>query len=198
MDLINLEDSFRELNKLNIAKFTTLPINAKIEDYKNKIEKLKFPVWIKIDSGEHKLKQGGVKKCHSFKELKETHQKFKEKFPGKKFIIQKNVKGEEIIIGVKQDKTFGKVLLLGSGGKFSEIIKDIEFRTLPIKKSEILKAIKELKIYKSIKNLKIKKLIKLIKKFSDLVIKKDIKEADLNPVIINNKDVVVVDARVSI
>ncbi len=198
MDIINLEDSFRELKKLNLAKFVTLPINAEIKKYKKKIRKLKFPIWIKLNSGEHKLKQGGVKKCHSFKELKKTHKKFKKKFPGKKFLIQENKEGEEIIIGVKQDKTFGKVLLLGSGGKFAELVKDTEFRILPIEKAEILDAIKELRIYELIKNLKIKKLIKQIEKFSNLVIKKDIKEGDLNPVIINKKEAVIVDARISI
>lgn len=192
--LLDLEHSFEELKSLQIAKHVVLPINADITKFQEKILNLKFPVWIKLNSSEHKLDLDAVKKCSDFKELEKDYQKMRKKFPGKKFIIQENIQGVEIITGIKQDKTFSKVLLLGAGGSQVEQIKDIEFRILPMEKEEILSAIKQLKIYKNIQNLAVEKLADLIFNFSKL----KISEADLNPVILNSKEAIIVDARVQI
>ena len=196
MDLLDLENSFEEIKDLEIANHLVLPINADLEKFKSKIEKLKFPMWIKLNTSEHKAKLDAIKKVNSFEELKKTHSSLQKKFPGKKFILQENAEGTEIIIGIKHDKTFGKVLLLGTGGSLAELIKDTEFRILPIDKEEIEAALKQLKIYKILeeKQANINKLISLIHDFSKL----DIQEADLNPVIVDEKNAVVVDARVSV
>jgi len=196
MELLDLENSLEEIKSLPIAKYLTLPINADLEKFKTKIEKLKFPLWIKLNSSEHKLNLGAIKKVCSFEELKKTHASFQKQFPGKKFIVQANAEGIEIIAGIKTDKTFGKVLLLGAGGSLAEIMQDTEFRILPIEKEEIYQALKELKIYKILeeKQANISSLVSLIKKFSDL----KIQEADLNPIIVNEKEAVVVDARISL
>jgi len=199
-ELLDLETSFEELKNLSIADYIVLPINTDIDKFQEQINKLKFPLWIKLNSGEHKLKLGAVKKCFDFEELKKTYNQFKKKFPGKKFIIQKNTEGFPIIVGIKQDKTFGKVLLLGTGGSLTEVIKDTAFRILPLEKEEIALALKQLKICKILieKKSNMPKLISLIKDFSDLSEKSNITEADLNPVIINEKEAVIVDARVRI
>ncbi len=196
MELLDLENSFEELGSLDIAKYLVLPINADLEKFKSKIEKLKFPLWIKLNTSEHKAKLDAIRKVNSFEELKKTHSSLQKKFPGKKFILQENAEGTEIILGIKHDKTFGKVLLLGTGGSLAELIKDTEFRVLPVDKEEIQEALKELKIYKILeqKNLAIDKLVSLILAFSKL----KIEEADLNPVIVNEKTAVVVDARISV
>ena len=194
--MLDLELSFEELKSLHIAKHLLIPINADIDKFKSKIEKLKFPVWIKLNSSLHKTKLKAIKKCYSFEQLKEAHEHFKKQFSGSKFIVQENVEGIEVIAGIKHDKTFGKILLIGSGGIFTETIKDIEIRILPVEKEEILSALKQLKIYKILeeKNANILKLVSLISDFSKL----EIKEADLNPIIVNEKDAIVVDARVEI
>ena len=195
---LDLETSFNELKKFPVASFIVLPINANLDSYKDKIEKLKFPLWLKLNTSQHKTKINAVKKINDFKELKKEYKKLKKKFRNQKFIIQEHINGLKIIVGIKSDKTFGKILLIGSGGTQVEIIKDIEFRVLPLAKQEIFQALEELKIFPLLKNLQLNKLIKLIKKFSDLVLKSEIKEADLNPIIINKKQVKIVDARISI
>ena len=83
-------------------------------------------------------------------------------------------------------------LVIGAGGTLTEAIQDTSFRVCPLDKEEIHKAILELKISKVIPNLN--KLVDVIKKFSDM----DIIEADLNPIIVNEKKVTIVDARVRI
>lgn len=198
--LISLEDSLQELKKLPIVKYIVLPIKANFDEFEGKIKKLKKPYWIKVNSGEHKLKQGGVERAGNLKELKEKYQELKKKFKNKKFIIQEHVKGQEIIVGMKRDKTFGKVLLIGSGGNLAETIKDIEFRVLPVNKKDIQEGIQDLKIYPVLKenNCNIKKLVKIIYKFSKLANKSEWQQADLNPIIVNDKKVRIVDARISI
>jgi len=196
MELLDLENSLEEIKTLPIARYLVLPINADTEKFKGKIEKLKFPLWIKLNSSEHKAKIEAVKKCSSFEELKKTHSVLQKKFAGRKFIVQENIEGIGIIAGIKEDKTFGKVLLLGAGGSLAELIQDTEFRILPVEKEEVQSALQELKIYKILEeeDLAIDKLASLILAFSKL----KIKEADLNPVIVNEKDALVVDARISI
>ena len=196
MELLDLENSFEELKSLDIADYLVLPINADLEKFKTKILKLQFPCWIKLNTSEHKLAIEAIKKVNSYEELVKVHKALQKKFPGKKFLLQENLEGTEIILGIKQDKTFGKVLLLGSGGSLAEIIKDIEFRVLPVDKEEISATLKELKIYKILeqRNLAIDSLVKLILAFSKL----KLEEADLNPVIVNEKTAVVVDARISL
>lgn len=191
--LLDLEHSFEELKGLNLAEHLVLPINADLKKFKDKILKLGFPCWIKLNSSEHKLALGGVKKASSFEELELAHKELKKKFPDKKFIVQKNQSGVMIILGIKHDKTFGKILLVGAGGSSVEEKKDIEFRVLPVSKEEILSALKELKIYSELKQANISSLVETVEK----LIKLPIKEADLNPVIVNDKTWIV-DARVEI
>jgi hypothetical protein len=181
--LLDLEHSFEEIKGINIAKHIILPINSSI----NKDIKLKFPVWIKINSSEHKLKINGVKKCDNLDELKKVHAEFKKKFPQKTFLVQENVEGSQIMLGIKEDKTFGKIILIGEGGSSVEEKKNIQFRVLPMGEAEIKSTLQEA-------NLKINDdLISLIEKLSKL----KIKEADFNPIIVNDK-AWIVDARIEI
>jgi len=195
-ELLDLENSFIVLEKLPIANYLVLPINANLNKFEKKIKKLKFPLWIKLNTAEHKTKLEAVKKCFDFDELKKIYTKLKKKFPGKKFIIQEDTSGIEFIAGIKQDKTFGKVLLVGSGGTLTEIFKDVAFRVPPLDERDIELTLRELKIYKILKekNCNISRFVSIIKKFSDI----PIKEADLNPIIVNKKEAKVVDARVCI
>jgi len=195
-DLLDLESSFEELKNLDLANYLVLPINSNLDKFEKKIKKLKFPLWIKLNTSEHKTRLDAVRKCFNFEELKKNYNSLRKKFPEKKFIIQEDVSGIEVIAGIKQDKTFGKVLLVGSGGSLVELIKDIQFRVCPVNKEEIFQALQELKSYHLMKekNFEIGKLINLIEKFSKL----EVKEADLNPIIVNKKKAVIVDARIEI
>jgi len=194
--MLDLESSFEELSSLEIAKYLVLPINASLDKFKDKILKLKFPLWLKLNSSEHKASLGGVELCESFEELDKKLRSFQKNFPGKKFIVQENVSGLELIAGLKQDKTFGKVLLIGAGGSYTEILQDKTFLILPSTKQDVEQSIKNLKIFRIIKKkfYKLNKLVDLINKFSQL----KIEEADLNPIILNNQQAIIVDARISI
>jgi len=124
----------------------------------------------------------------------------KEKIRGN-VVLQKQVYGQELIVGIKEDSIFGKVIMFGIGGIYTEIIKDVAFGVLPITEKDAEKIIFTSKIGKILSGARGIKyptndLIQLLVKISSLAIKKDIKELDLNPVIINEKGLFVVDARV--
>jgi acyl-CoA synthetase (NDP forming) len=118
------------------------------------------------------------------------------------FIVQEMFKGQELIIGMKRDKTFGPVILLGLGGIFVEVIKDFSMRIAPLTKKDSYDMIEELKGKKLLEGYRGKKkiskdaIVDILMKLSNLSIKeKDISEIDFNPVMINDKEACVVDAR---
>jgi hypothetical protein len=149
---------------------------------------------MKIDSSVHKKQVGGVVRCDTLEEAKAEYiiltKKFKEQI-----VIQEEIKGIEIILGIKEDNVFGKLLLLGFGGESLEK-EDVAFRALPIKRGEIKKTLKSLRNYSKIRGLAIEKLLTMIEIFLVIVDTNDIIEADLNPIILTKKDAIIVDARI--
>ncbi len=111
--------------------------------------------------------------------------------------------GTEVIIGTKIDDQFGPVIMFGIGGILVEIMKDVVFRVLPISPAAAGKMVKEIKAYPLLSGargqapLDQKALRKLLLLCSDLVDSyPEIKEMDLNPVIVYEKGISIVDARI--
>jgi len=190
--MLPLKESLQYLKGFPLAEY--LVITSKDFD-KKALEKLGFPLWLKISSSEHKAKLGGVVKCNNLEELTSSVNSLSKKFPFP-LIIQKDFKGIEIMLGINQDPTFGKIIVFGSGGSNVEVFKDLSFLVCPTTKEELEKSFQELKIYKSLKekNSRISELIKLIEKISNL----KIKEADFNPIIVNSKEVKIIDTRIEL
>ena len=66
-------------------------------------------------------------------------------FPKNRIIIQEGFEGIEMIVGLKSDDVFGKLLVVGFGGIFAEVKKDVSFRALPVTRKDIVQMIKDLK-----------------------------------------------------
>ena len=58
------------------------------------------------------------------------------------------VQGTEIILGARTDPQYGPFLIVGLGGIFVEVLKDVALRLLPVPESEAWAMLKELKGYK--------------------------------------------------
>ena len=117
-------------------------------------------------------------------------------------IEQQKEKGLEILIGGRVDPTFGKVITVGMGGTLVELIKDISIRVLPVSSSDINAMIHELQAYRLIKGFRnepardINALITLIEAVARMFQESsEVIEFDLNPVLLYEKGVCVVDAR---
>lgn len=110
--------------------------------------------------------------------------------------------GVEIIIGTKIDDQFGPIIMYGLGGIMVEILKDVVFRVLPISRWTANHMIAETKSFPILKGVRggppsdSKALADLLLLCSEIVeAYPDIQEMDLNPVIVYEKGISIVDAR---
>ena len=119
-------------------------------------------------------------------------------------LIQEMIlKGSEVIIGINSDKNFGKVMLFGTGGIYTEIMQDTTIRVLPTNDFENM--IKETKIgtilngVRGEKQKAIKPLLKTLQQIQQLIIDiPEIKSIDINPILITETRAVVVDFKILI
>jgi len=198
--------SFKETK--NILKKYKIPY-AKSGIVKNKkkllsfAKKIGYPLALKISDVLHKTDVGGV--ILDIRDKKELIGEYKKISKiSKEIIVQQMIKGEMIIMGAKMDPVFGPIILFGLGGIFVEILKDVSFRLAPITKTEAREMIKEIKGYPILKGargrevINTKNLEEMLVNLSDLIAKEDIKEIDFNPVIIDSKQTIVVDAKILI
>lgn len=119
-------------------------------------------------------------------------------------LVEEMVSGVELIVGAKNDFHFGPVILLGTGGIWAEIYKDVVLRMAPLKQEDIdsmrrcLKSRHLLEGYRGAKPIHSEELNQLLLTFSELVmdLEKEFESIDLNPVICNSDRCVVADARI--
>lgn len=127
-----------------------------------------------------------------------------EKFKLEGFIIQEQVpKGTEVIVGAKRDEQFGDVVLFGLGGVYVELYKDVSVRLCPVSNDDALEMINETKAARIFSGFRGAEPIDrgmvtgIIKKVCTLMHRNlDIREIDLNPVILYPKSYYAVDVRV--
>lgn len=171
--------------------------------------KIKPPLVLKIISKQalHKTDIDGVKIVKSKEEIEKSFgnlikiaKKKKLKLDG--ILVQQYHEGHEVILGVKKDSVFNHIILLGAGGIYTEILKDISIRVCPITINDAESMIEELKTRDILygrrgKKANIELLKRLLVKTSQIPQKyKKLKELDINPLIINEKNAYVVDARI--
>lgn len=106
-------------------------------------------------------------------------------------LIEEFVEGLELIVGGKRDKVFGPVTMVGLGGIFVEVLKDVSFGIHPITKEYGLKMLKELKSYKVLEGVRgqpkrdIEFIVELITKIGVIMeLYDEIKEIDINPLFV--------------
>ena len=179
---------------------------AKNENEAAKIaKKIGYPVVMKIASPQiiHKPDAGGVKVNltndnevrAAFKEIVKNTKKYNKKAVIKGVLVVEMVKGgKEMIIGSKLEPGFGSVIMLGMGGIYVEVLKDVTFRLAPVTDREaydMISSIKTKKILEGVRGEKpsdLNKLAECIQRLSQLVTDfKEIKELDMNPVLVMEK-----------
>ena len=112
--------------------------------------------------------------------------------------------GVEVIIGVNNDPQFGPMIMVGMGGVFVEVFKDVALYPAPLKEEEALEMLKSLKSFKLLNGYRgtekcdIKALCQTIVAISNYAqANKDVlKELDINPLFVypEGKGVGVADA----
>jgi acyl-CoA synthetase (NDP forming) len=188
---------------------------AKSKDEVGEIaESIGFPAVMKIVSPEiiHKSDAGCVKL--NLRDKKEAGNAFEEIVKNAKsfnprakihgvMITGMERKGIETIVGVVTDQTFGPTVMIGLGGIFVEVLKDISFGIAPITIRDAYEMIERLKGVTILGGIRGQKpadmdaLVDLLMRVADLATENtDIKEMDLNPVFALEKGISIADARV--
>lgn len=209
-----LEHEAKQLIKLHGAP-TSVGQVAKTSDEAWEIaSKIKEKVVLKIVSPDilHKSDARGVKlNLSSEKEVKKGFQQifksanaYNPKADIRGVLVAPMAqKGLEIIIGTKIDEQFGPVIMYGLGGIMVEIMKDVTFWVLPVSPTSSKKMIEDTRSsilldgVRGQKGYDKKTLRKLISMCSELIESyPEIEEMDLNPVILYEQGLDVVDARI--
>lgn len=113
--------------------------------------------------------------------------------------------GVEVIAGGLQDPSFGPVLMVGLGGIFTEVLKDVRFRLAPVTPLQAEEMLRELKGFQMLTGVRgkppvdLKALCLVLVHLSRLLEAwPDVKELDLNPLIASEQGVVAVDALITL
>lgn len=177
-------------------------------------EKIGFPVVLKIVSPDivHKSDVGGVainlrdanSVREAFKQILKNVNKHNPKAEIVGVLVQEMApESTEVIVGSIKDPQFGPALMFGLGGIFVEVLKDVTFRIAPITKNEAREMISEVKAYPLLKGYRntppadIVAIVKILLSTSRLVMEhQEIKELDLNPIMVYEKGAKTVDARI--
>ncbi len=111
-----------------------------------------FPVALKLIAADvvHKTESGAVVLgLKTAEEVQAEGQKLLSKASGKaQLLVQEMVQGIEVLIGARTDPQYGPFLMVGLGGIFVEVLKDVAIRLLPVDEHEARAMLKELRGYK--------------------------------------------------
>mgnify|MGYP000178343350 CR=1 FL=1 len=212
MNLLFYPETERLLKEANIPLVPGKLVSSEKEAFEA-AEGIGFPVVLKLVSTLiiHKNRIGGVRlNIVNQRELKEAYEDLLNKAKtlcGQQeewgILVQKMIsKTLEVAIGAYRDKGFGPVLMFGLGGIFVEILKKISFRLLPLGPKDIEEMMEETRICQLLsthmKSPSIRgNLINIISNLSNLFLSKpEVKEIDLNPVLIEKSGCFVADAKI--
>jgi 3-hydroxypropionyl-CoA synthetase (ADP-forming) len=147
------EESSKEILSEYGIKVPQYALVTSSDEAVKKSKEIGFPLVAKIVSADilHKTDVGGVKVgLRSEDEVKKAfddmYHRLKEKFDVKGVLLEKMVpNGVELIIGLQNDSQFGPSIMVGLGGIYTELFKDVSFRVLPITKDDAIKMLNSLR-----------------------------------------------------
>jgi len=200
-------------NRRLVSYGLTLPrqaIAATPSEAASKAAEIGFPVVLKLIAPDilHKTEAGAVLlDVRTGKEV-ETQGKrlLGQSSSNGKLLVQEMVAGTEVIVGARVDPQFGPFLMVGLGGIFVEVLKDIALRLLPVGEKEALAMLKELKGYPLLEGVRgqprrdVPALVRALTGLSDLFVayRSCLSDLEINPLIVRGEGsgVVAVDVRI--
>ncbi len=207
---------------LEILRASGLPVSpyrviSSMEQALDVLDEFKRPLALKLIAAEasHKTDVGGValslRTAESvqigWKKMQEAHEKAGAHDPLRVLAQPMVQDGMEIILGARRDETFGPIVLVGLGGIFVEMFKDVAIRLVPFSEDEPERMIRQLKAFPLLKGARgqapreldaickgIHSIARLISRFDE------IQELDLNPLLVlsEGNGAAAVDARIVI
>jgi acyl-CoA synthetase (NDP forming) len=112
--------------------------------------------------------------------------------------------GVEMVVGISRDPLFGPVVMVGVGGVFVEILRDVSFRVPPFGSDEAERMVRELQAFplldgaRGTKPADLDALVDVIMKVQRLALDlaDDVVELDINPLLVTPRGAVALDALV--
>jgi acyl-CoA synthetase (NDP forming) len=209
-----MEHEAKEICQAYNISVTKFRLARSLEEAVKFAEEFGYPVVLKIVSPSiiHKSDVGGVLlDLNSSREVEKGYQTIQANV--KKLTPNSQIEGilvqemapsaVEVIVGAIKDAQFGPTIMFGLGGIFVEVLDDVVFRIAPVTKQEAESMITEIKAYKVLKGYRnqppsdITAIAEIISNTSKLVTDyEEIKELDLNPIMVYEKGAKTVDARI--
>jgi acyl-CoA synthetase (NDP forming) len=198
---------------ISVTSFATARTESEAVKY---ARNLGFPVVLKIVSPDivHKSDVGGVlvNLCNEddvkkgYREILANVRQRQPKAKVEGILVQEMAPSStEAIVGSIKDPQFGPTVMFGLGGIFVEVLKDVTFRIAPVSDDEAREMISEVKAYPLLKGYRnmppadINAIVRILLSVSKLVMEhEEIKEVDLNPIMVYEKGAKTVDARIII
>lgn len=177
-----------------------------IEDAVVKANKIGYPIALKVEGISHKTEvHGVVLNIHTEKGLKLHYKRLMAIEGATGVLLQEMVRGNELFIGAKYEKKFGHLVLVGIGGIFLELLKDVSVGLSPLNRNEVQNMIRNLKGYRIIEGYRGKPgideetLIDMVLNVCALLeAAPEIKEMDINPIIGFGNELKATDVRIKI
>lgn len=195
-------DSKVELGRFGVSVPNEV-IAASVEEAAEFAEKNPEALAMKIESADilHKSDVGGVKlNIRGPEEAKAAYKEIMESVTSKRpdakingiLMVPMLKQGVEMIIGVNNDPQFGPMIMVGMGGVFVEVFKDVALYPAPMGEKEALEMLKSLKAFKLLngyrgtKKCDIDALCKTIVAVSQYASanRDTLKELDINPLFV--------------
>ena len=207
---VALEKESKEILKAAGIPTTRCHVVCSAEEAGRTAEKIGYPVVLKLASPSllHKSEAGGVVlNLGTPEELGAAYEQIlargRELDPDVKVTIQQMAPpGVELIAGATTDPHFGMVLMLGTGGIFAELLKDTVFRLPPLTAADAREMIDSLrgtpllKGYRGGEASDLEAVQDVLIRLSDLVCRNpEIKELDINPLVVYPRGALALDAR---
>jgi 3-hydroxypropionyl-CoA synthetase (ADP-forming) len=211
-DKVITEESAKEILSEYEIKVPRYALVTDVNESIKKANELGFPLVAKIVSPQilHKTDVGGIRVgLSSEEEVRQTftdlYTRLSNQYEVKGVLLEKMVpRGIELIVGLQNDSQFGPVIMVGLGGIYTEIFKDVVFRILPITNADATTMIEDLRGKQILKGFRGAEPINL-EMLSDALVKigklgTDMaayyESIDFNPVIAYPNDYYVVDAKI--
>ncbi|MDQ3972665.1 MAG: acetate--CoA ligase family protein [Thermoproteota archaeon] len=181
-------------------------------------DEIGYPVVMKIVSPDiiHKSDAGGVKVGlkndneirAAFKDIMNNAKSYKSDAQIKGILVQEMItSAKEIILGAKQDPLFGPLIMVGLGGIYVEILKDVVFRLAPVDEHEAERMVESIRAIKLLKGIRgetpsdLAAVVDSLQRLSQLITDfPEIEEFDINPLLVleRGKGARVADIRIGL
>jgi acetate---CoA ligase (ADP-forming) subunit beta len=166
-----------------------------------------FPLVMKGFSHDvsHKTEQGLITlDIRDATEAEAAYDETTAKMDSASVLVQEMIRGDrELMVGLTRDPQFGPSVMFGLGGIFTEVLRDVSFRIAPLSKRDALEMMTDIRAKKilgpirGLESVDLDSMADILMKIGSIGLENaQIKEIDVNPLIVRGVSPVAVDALV--